>query len=58
MFFRDIIFSYYSTATLTLTFGYIKWTPDIAFTGGLLDIMFGWYFRQEMGKKTATKNAE
>ena len=57
-FFHDIIFSYYLTATRTLNFGYIKWTPDVAFTGSLLDIVFGQYFRQEMGKKTTTKTVE
>ena len=55
---HDIIFSDSSTATQTLTFGYIKWTPDVAFSGSYLDIVFGKYFRQEMVKKNATINAE
>ena len=45
-------------ATKNLTFGYIKWTPDVAFAVSFLDIMFGQYARQGMGKNTATKNAE
>ena len=48
--FHDIIFYYPLTATGTLTFK-IKWTPDVAFTGSFLDIVFGQYFRQEMGKE-------
>ena len=31
---------------------------DVWFTGSFLDIVFGWYFKQGMGKKTFTKNAE
>ena len=50
MFFHDIIFSYYLTATQTLTFDNIKWTPDVAFAGNFLGIVFGQYFRPEMGK--------
>ena len=50
MCFYDIIFSYYLTANQTLTFGYIKWTPDDIFTGNFLDIVSVQYFRQEMGK--------
>ena len=45
--FHDITFYYYLTATQTLTFGYIKWTPDVAFTDSFFDIVFGQYFRQE-----------
>ena len=48
--FHDMIFSYYLTTTRNLTFGYIKWTPDFAFTGGFLGIVVGQYFRQEMVK--------
>ena len=51
------IFSYSLTATRTLTFGHIKWTPDVAFTASCLDIVFDKYFRQGMGKKSDTKNA-
>ena len=50
-----IIFAYYLTTTRTLTFGYIKWNPDVAFTGSILDILFGQYFRQEMGKNCHNK---
>ena len=57
-FFHDIIFSYSLTATQTLTFGHIKWTPDVTFTDSFRDIVFGCYFRQRMGKKTATQNVE
>ena len=53
--FHDIIFSYCLTANVTLTFGYIKWTPDVAFTGSFLDIVFGHYLRKEMGKKLPLK---
>ena len=56
-FFHDIIFSYYLTAIQTLTFRYINWTPDVAFTGSFLNIVFGRNFWRGMGKKTATKNA-
>ena len=55
IFFHGIIFSYSSTATRTLTFGYIKCTPDVAFTVSFLDIVFGQYFRQEMGKNCLNK---
>ena len=51
MFFHDVIFSYSLTATQTLTFGYIKRTPYVDFTGTFLDIVLGQYFRQEMVKK-------
>ena len=37
--------------TQTLTFGYIKWNPDVAFTGSFLDIVFGRYVRRGMDKK-------
>ena len=56
--FHDIIFSYSLTDTRTLTFGYIKWTPDVAFTGSFLDIVFDQCFRQKNGPKIATKNSE
>ena len=46
------------TATQTLTFGYIEWIPEIAFTGSYLDIVFGQYVRRSMGRKSATKTAE
>ena len=58
MLFHDILFFYSLTATQTLTFGYIKFSPYFTFTVSFLDIVFGMYFRQGMGKKTATKNAE
>ena len=51
IYFHDIIFPFSLTATRALTFGYIKWTPDIAFTDSFLDIVFGQYLRKEMGKK-------
>ena len=53
--FNDIIFSYYLTATQTLIFGCIKWTPDDAFTGSFLDIVFGQYVRLGMRKKLPPK---
>ena len=56
MFFHDILFSYYLNLIRNLTFACIKWTPDVAFTGSFFDIVLDRYFRQEMGKKTATKN--
>ena len=58
MLFYDIIFSYSLTSTRTLTFGYKKWTPDVALIGYFLGVVFGQYFRQGMGKKTATKNTK
>ena len=60
MFFHDILFSYPLTATQTLTFGYITWTPDVAFTGSFLDIVFGVWsvFQAINGQKPATKNVE
>ena len=42
----------------SLTFGCIKWTPDVSFTGSFLDIVFNRYFRKVMGKKIPTKNVE
>ena len=54
--FHKIIFSYYLTANRTLTFGYIKWTLDVDFTGSFLDIVFGQYFRQKMGKNCQHKS--
>ena len=43
------------TAPKNLTFGLIKWTPEVALAGSFLDIVFGQYFRQGMGKKLITK---
>ena len=54
-FFHDIIFYYSLTSTRTLTFGYIKLTPDVSFTGIFLDIVLGQNFRQEMGKNCHQK---
>ena len=53
-----LYFPYSLTATQTPTFGYIKWTPDVAVTNSFCDIVFGRYARQGMGKKTTTKNME
>ena len=53
--FHDIIFSYSLTANQTLTFGYIKWIPDVFFTVSFLDIVLGQYFRQEMVKNCHQK---
>ena len=50
-----MIFYYSLTAIQNLTFGYIKWTPDVALTGSFLDILFGRYFRQGMGEKLPPK---
>ena len=50
-----IIFSYYLTTTQTLACGDIKWTPDVSLYGSSLDIVFGQYFRQGMGKTISTK---
>ena len=58
MFFMTFSFSFSLTATQTLTFGYIKWTLDVAFTVSLFDILFGHYVSHEKGKKTATKDLE
>ena len=55
MFFHIIIFSYYLTSTQNLTVGYIKRTPDYAFTYSFLDILFVQYFRQEMSKTLTSK---
>ena len=55
---QNIIFYYSLTTTQTLTFGYIKWTPDSAFTGSFIDIVFGQYARKGIGKNITTKNAE
>ena len=52
------IFSYSLTDTWNLSFGYIKWTLYVAFTVTFLDIVFGRYDRQGMGRKTATKKVE
>ena len=56
--FHDIVFSYSLTATRTLTFGYIKWNPDVAFTGSFFDIVFGQYFRQGLGKKMPKRGGD
>ena len=60
--FMTLYISYYltvtQTATQTLTFGYIKWTPDVDSTGSFLDIMFDQYARRGMRKKTSTKTIE
>ena len=48
--FHDIIFYYSLTVTQTLTFGHIKWTLDDTLTCSFLDIVFGQYFRQGLGK--------
>ena len=53
-----LYFSNYLTATRTLTSGYIKWNPDVAFTFSFLDIVFGQYVRWGMGENTDTKNVE
>ena len=57
-FFMTLYFYSSSTATRTLTFRYMKWTPDVNLTGSLLDIVVGQYVRQGMCLRTATKNAE
>ena len=58
IFLHDIIFYYSLAATQTLNFGYINWTPDFPFTVSFIDIIFGQYVRQGMGKKYAIKNVE
>ena len=45
LFLHDIIFYHSLMYTQTLTPGYIKFTPDVAFTGSFLDIVFGQYVR-------------
>ena len=55
MFFHEMIFSYSSTTMCTLTFEYMKWNPYVALTGSFLDIVFGQYFSQEMGKNCHQK---
>ena len=51
-----LLLSYSLTTTLILIFGYIKWGPYVVFTDSVLDITFGQYARQGMGKKNSTKN--
>ena len=46
-----LLLSYSLTTTLIPTFGYIKWGPYVVFTDSVLDITFGQYVRQGMGKK-------
>ena len=58
MVFSDIIFSSSLTATRNLNFAYIKWNPDVLFTGIFLDIVLGRYVRWGMGKKSDTKNPQ
>ena len=52
---HDIIIYYFLKATQTLTFRYIKWTPDFAFTSSFLFIALGQYGRRGMGKKLPLK---
>ena len=47
--------SYSLTATWTFTFGYLKWTPDVAFTGNFSYIVFDQYVRQDIGRKKQPK---
>ena len=49
--FHDIIFSYSLTVTQILTFGHIKWTPDVARTVSFLDIVLGKSFNQGREKQ-------
>ena len=42
-------------ATHTITFGCIKWTPDVEFTDNFLGIVFGKYVRRSMGEKLSPK---
>ena len=56
--FHDITFSYYLIATRNLTFGHIKWTPDITLTHSFPDILFVRYSRQGMGGEKCHQNAE
>ena len=53
-----LYFCYSLTTTWNPTFGYIKWTPYVALTISLLNIVSGRYVRQGMGRKTDTKYAE
>ena len=53
------LYIFYSlTATQTLTFEYVKYTPDFSFTGSFLDIVSGQYIRLGMGEKNSTKNKQ
>ena len=51
----SLCFSLYLIATLTLTFGYIKWISDVAFTGSFLDIVFGKYVGEGWAKTLPSK---
>ena len=44
------------TTTISLDFGYIKCTPDVAFAVTLLDIVVYQYVRVRMNEETAAKN--
>ena len=44
--------------TLSLTFGYIKWTPSVAFTGCFLGIIFSQHVNVGVKEETAPKSAE
>ena len=55
VFCMELLFYYYLNATLTLIFGYIKWTPEFVFTNIFLNIVFSQYVRQGMGKKLPPK---
>ena len=48
-------FSYSLTSTRTLSFGYIKWTHNVALTGSFLGILFGQYVRRGMGRNPPPK---
>ena len=56
MFLMTIYFSYSLTTTQTPTFGHIKWTLDVAFTGSFLHIVSVQHARQGMGEKIPPKN--
>ena len=53
--FHDIIFSYYLTATQTLIFVHIKWTPVVALTRSFLDIVLVSISGKVWAKKTPQK---
>ena len=53
--FNGIIFSYYLTDTQILTFGHIKWTPDVAPNVSFLGIVLGQSFNQGKAKQLRTE---
>ena len=53
--FHDLIFSYYLTDTQTLTFGNIKWTPDVAPTVRFLNVVLPQSYKEGRSKQLPPK---